>query len=94
MDLVYRFQLTYVENIDILDLKCIPTKNTGYSLNPCVYEVSDINKTLEYVLPDIVKVSITIGDIRLNANLKINPTLIFTNKSFFYTILGFTQSRS
>ena len=27
-------------------------------------------------------------------NLKINQTLIFTNKSFLYTILGFTQSHS
>ena len=26
--------------------------------------------------------------------MKINQTLIFTEKSFFYTILGFTQSRS
>ena len=25
-------------------------------------------------------------------NIKINPTLIFTTKSFFFTILGFTQS--
>ena len=28
------------------------------------------------------------------SNLKINQTLVFTNKSFFYTILGFTQSHS
>ena len=41
---------------------------------------------------DNVKVTITIDDIRLKSNLKINQTLIFTNKSFFYTILGFTQS--
>ena len=27
-------------------------------------------------------------------NSKKNQTLIFTNKKFFYTILGFTQSRS
>ena len=33
-DLVYRFQLTYDEIIDVLDLKYIPTKRTGYSLNP------------------------------------------------------------
>ena len=33
-------------------------------------------------------------DIRLKSNLKTNQTLIFTEKSFFYTILGFTQSRS
>ena len=45
-------------------------------------------------MPDNVKVSITTDDIRLKSNLKINQTLIFTEKSFFYTILGFTQSRS
>ena len=38
--------------------------------------------------------NITKDDIRLKSNLKINQTLIFTKKSLFYTILGFTQSRS
>ena len=38
--------------------------------------------------------TITIDDIRLKSNLKINQTSIFTEKSFFYTILGFTQSHS
>ena len=28
-DMVYRFQLTYDETIDILDLKYVPTKRTG-----------------------------------------------------------------
>ena len=37
--------------------------------------------------------SITIEDIRLKSNLKIIQTLLFTNKSFFYSIFGFTQSR-
>ena len=41
-----------------------------------------------------MKINITIDDIRLKSSLKINQTLIFTGKSFFYTILGFTQSRS
>ena len=93
-DLVYRMQLTYDEIIDVLDLKNIPTKRTGYSLNPGIYEVIDLNKTLNYILPDNVKVNVTIDDIRLKSNLKINQTLIFTEKSFFFTILGFTQSRS
>ena len=31
---------------------------------------------------------------KYKTNLKISQTLIFTNKSFFYTILGFTQSHS
>ena len=93
-DMVYRFQLTYNEIIDVLDLKYIPTKRMGYTLNPGIYEVVDLNNTLKYILPDNVKVTITIDDIRLKSNLKINQTLIFTEKSFFYTILGFTQSRS
>ena len=91
-DLVYRMQLTYDEIMDILDLKYIPTKRTGYSLNPGIYDVVDLNNTLKYILPDKVKVTITIDDIRLKSNIKINQTLIFTNKSFFYSILRFTQS--
>ena len=93
-DLVYRMRLSYDEIMDILDLKYIPTKRTGYSLNPGIYEVDDLNNTLKFILPDNVKVDITIDDIRLKSNLKINQTLIFTERSFFYTILGFTQSRS
>ena len=82
-DLVYRMQLTYDEIMDILDLKYIPTKRTGYSLNPGIYEVVDLNNTLKYILPDKVKVSVTIDDNRLKSNLKTNQTLIFTKKSFF-----------
>ena len=93
-DMVYRLQLSYDEIIDILDLKYIPTKRTGYSLNQGIYEVEDLNNTLKHILPDDVKVNITIDDIRLKSNLIINQTLIFTERSFFYTILGFTQSRS
>ena len=93
-DLVYRMRLSYDEIMDILDLRYIPTKRTGYSLNPSIYEVVDLNNTLKHILPDNVKVNITIDDIRLKSNLKINQTLIFTERSFFYTILGFTQSRS
>ena len=93
-DLVYRMRLSYDEIMNILDLKYIPTKRTGYSLNPGIYEVNDLNNTLKHILTDNVKVNITIDDIRLQSNLKINQTLIFTERSFFYTILGFTQSRS
>ena len=87
-------RLSYDEIINILDLKHIPTKRTGYSLNPGIYEVIDLNNTLKYILPDNVKVNVTIDDIRLKANLKTNQTLNFTEESFFYTILGFTRSRS
>ena len=93
-DLVYRMRLSYDEIMDILDLRYIPTKRTGYTLNPGIYEVVDLNNTLKYILPDNVKVTITIDVIRLKSNSKTNQTLIFTEKSFFYTILGYTQSQS
>ena len=91
-DLVYRMRLSYDEIKDILDLEYIPTKRTGFSFNPGFYEVDDLKNKLKYYLPDNVKVSVTIDDIRLKSNIKVNQTLIFTNKSFFYRILGFTQS--
>ena len=81
--MVYRFQLTYDEIIKILDFKNVPTKRTGYSLNPGMYEVADSNNTLKHILPNIVKVSVTIDDVRLKSNLKVNQTLVFTKKSFF-----------
>ena len=93
-DLVYRMRLSYDEIMNILDLKYIPTKRTGYSLDPGIYEVDDLNNTLKYILTDNVKIGVTIDDNRLKSNLEINQTLIFTEKSFFFTILGFAQSRS
>ena len=93
-DLVYRFKLTYDEILDILDLKYIPTKRTGYSIEPNIYNVVDLNKTLKNILPTNIKIDITIDERKYKTDLKINQTLIFTNKSFFYTILGFTQSHS
>ena len=41
-----------------------------------------------------MKISVTIDEKRYKSNLKNNQKLLFTNKSFFYTILGFTQSHS
>ena len=87
-------QLTYDEIIDILDLRYIHTKRTRYSLHPGIYEMVDLNNTLKNFLPDNVKVNVTIDEVRLKSNLKINQTLIFTEESFFYTILGFNRSRS
>ena len=75
-------------------MQYIPTKRTVYSLNLGNHEVSDMNKTLEQPSPDNVKVSVSIDDIRIKSNLKTNQTLIFTEKSFLYTVLGFTRSHS
>ena len=57
-DLVYRMRLSYDEIMDKLDLNYIHTKRTGYSLNPGIYEVIDLNNTLKHILPNNVKVNI------------------------------------
>ena len=61
--MVFRFRLSYDEIIHILDLKYIPTKEMGYSLNPSIYEVVDLNNILKYILPENVKVNITFDDL-------------------------------
>ena len=79
---MYIFQITYNEIIGTLDFKYNPTKRTWYSLSPGIYEVFDLNKTLKYILSDIVKVSNTIDVIRLKSNIRFIQTLIFFEKSF------------
>ena len=71
-------RLSYDEIIDMIDLKYISTKRTGYSLNPGIYEVVELNNSLKHILPNNLKVNITIDDIRLKANLETNQTIIFT----------------
>ena len=93
-DLVYRFQITYDEIIDILDLTNIPNKKTGYSLNPSFYEIIVLNDTLKYILPDNVKLSITFDDVRLKSNLKTNQTWkFFLYYTGFYSITFLSSRR-
>ena len=58
-------ELSCDEIMDVLDKKHFFSGRTGYTLPHGIYEVSNINRTLEYFLPDIVKISITIDFIRL-----------------------------
>ena len=92
-DLVYRMQLTYDEITDKLDLKKFPPKRIEYSLKPNIYQISGINNTLKSILPNNLTISVTIDEKLYKLNLKINQTLMLFNKSFFYAILGFTQSK-
>ena len=87
-------QLTYDEIMNILDIKCFPSEKTRYTLPPGIFEISDINKSLEDLMPENVEVSITTDDIRLKSKLKTDQFSTITNKSFFYTLLGVTQSLS
>ena len=73
-------------------MKYFDTETIGFILPHGVYEASDFNLMLKSLLPDEVKINNTIDDIRLKPNLTFIKTLRFTEKSFFFTILGFTQS--
>ena len=69
--LIYRMQITYNEIIDILDLEYIPTKRIGYSIEPNTYKAVDLNNTLKNILPDNVKISVTIDERKYKSNLKL-----------------------
>ena len=92
--MAYRFQVTYDDPIDILDLKNIPTTTIRYTPPPGMYEIIDINFMLKSLLPTETNVKFTIDNIRPKSNLNSNKTIKFTKKYFFYVILCFTQSHS
>ena len=54
-DMVFRMLLTYNEIENILDMKHIDEKSTGYTFPPVIYEVYDINLMLKSLLPDDVE---------------------------------------
>ena len=64
----------------------------GYTMHVGVYEVSKIDLMIKFLPPDEVKIKNTIDVVRLGSILISNETIRFTKRSFFYTMLGFTQS--
>ena len=91
--MVYRFQITYDDIMEKVDLKHISSGGTGCSQYPGKNEITDINETPEDILTNISKVTSTTADFRLKSNINFNQTLIFTGK-WFFSILGFTQCHS
>ena len=63
--MVYRKEVTYDELKDVSDKKYTSATSIGCCLLPGTYENSDPNLMLKSILPDDVKVYITIADIRL-----------------------------
>ena len=55
----------------------------GYSIEPNIYNAVDLNNTIKNILPNNVKISVTIDEKKYKSNLKINQTLLFTTKVSF-----------
>ena len=51
--MVFRMELPYHENAEILDTKYIAASSTAYTLRPGIYEFRDIKLMLNYLLPDV-----------------------------------------
>ena len=77
-----------------MDVKYIPASNIGYTFSSGIYESSDNNFMLKSLLPNDVKINITIDDIKVKSNLTTCKTFRFTKKLFFFIIFGFMQSHS
>ena len=87
-------ELTYDQNSNITVIIVIAGSTIGYAMKLGIYKISDLISMLKSLLPNEVRVKITIDDIRLKSNLTTKESLKFTKKSFSYTILGFTRSNS
>ena len=92
--MVYIFQLTNDEIIDILDLKFIPTTSIGFTLPSGINMFFLYFLMLKSSLPNEVKVNTTNHDVTLKSNLATNKTTKFSKKIFFYKNLDFNQSHS
>ena len=87
-------EILYSEVEKILDVKYFGASTIEYTLPIGIHKIGDNKSMLDNLLPNEVKVNITIDDIRLKSNLTTNRTITITKRSFFYIILGFTQSHS
>ena len=85
-DIVYKFEITYDEIINTLDLKYNRKTTKGYTLPPGMYKIIDINFMLKSLLPNEVQVNKTVDDVRLRSNLTLNKTIRFSKKNFSITI--------
>ena len=86
--MVFRMELTYSEIENILDNKYIDTSAIGYTLEPSICEINDINLILKSSLPEDVKENVTSDNNRVRSNLTTNKIIRFTKKSFFYVYLS------
>ena len=82
-DIVHRLQLTYVETVDILNIKYVAGSTKGYTFSPGIYKIIDINFMLKSLLPKELKVNIAIDDVGLKSNSTTIKTIKFTKKCFF-----------
>ena len=87
-------QLTYDEIMDVLDIKYTSATPIGYTVPHGIYEISDFNFMLKFLLPNEVKGDITNDENRLRSNLTTNKTIGLTEKYCFLYNFGFTQSHS
>ena len=87
--MVYRVGLTYEVFVDLLEIKYNAGSTNGYRLPPCIIKTSDLNLMLRSLIPNEVKLSITIDDISLRSNITTKTTLKYTNSLFFVQHLVF-----
>ena len=92
-DMVCRMGKTYDETMEVLDRKCTSTTSIGSTLPPEKYKNSDIDLTLKSLLPNGVKINITVDHSRLSSNLTTNKTKRFT-KNISSTHFNVYQSHS
>ena len=75
-------ELTYDENVDILNVSFIAGSANGYTLTLGIYQIRDINLMIKFLLLDEVELGTKTDDIGLRSDLTTNKTVRFTQKFF------------
>ena len=91
-DMVFSMKLTSSEVQNKIDTNFIATSFTGYTFLRVIFDIGDFNSMLKSLLPNELKANIALDDIKIKSISPTDKTISFTEKSFFYTLLGFTQS--
>ena len=96
-DMVIRMNLTSSEKLSVVGKNYITPTKGSFTLQPGIFEVVDVNKTLKIILPSNLLFDFTIDDITMRrTNLTIqtakNEESKFIGKSFFHTKIGFMQN--
>ena len=81
-DLVFGIDITCDEIVDLLEFKLTAGSTTEYILPPNIYEIIVLNLMIKSLLPNEVKVNITIDDIKLRSILTTVKTVKFTENFF------------
>ena len=94
--MVIRRNLNFGEILSLFGINYITQTKESFTLQPGIYEVAEVNKTLKNFLSSNLLVDVTVDDNTMRTKLTIqtakNEESKFNGKSIFHTKVGFMEN--